>query len=56
MNHQTLLSKPEPPEDWECCQSGCGDNCVYEIYAKEKQAYEAQQAQLNHKNTTTPHQ
>ena len=31
---------PTPPEDWECCGSECGDACVYEIHAQEKQAYE----------------
>lgn len=31
---------PTPPEDWECCGSECGDACVYEIYAQEKQTYE----------------
>lgn len=42
--------KPTPPEDWECCQSECGDFCVYEIYAKEKQIYDdwlKQQSTIN---------
>jgi len=23
---------PEPPHDGECCESGCGDLCVWERY------------------------
>lgn len=42
-----LLEEPTPPEDWECCGSECGDYCIYEIYRREKQAYDAQQQQLN---------
>lgn len=41
-----LLPKPIPPEDWECCGSECGDYCVYEIYRREKQAYDEQQSTL----------
>lgn len=44
---EQLLEEPTPPEDWECCGSECGDYCVYEIYRREKQAYDAQQQQLN---------
>lgn len=50
LNSEQLLEKPEPPEDWECCDSECGYTCVHEVYAREKQAYEEQQkrlAQLN---------
>lgn len=32
---------PEPPADYECCDSGCGDNCVFEIYRREKAEYDA---------------
>jgi hypothetical protein len=27
----TPLAKPEPPEDWECCESGCNP-CVWDFY------------------------
>lgn len=41
-----LMEEPIPPEEWECCGSECGDYCVYEIYQREKQAYDAQQRTL----------
>lgn len=41
-----LLPEPSPPEDWECCGSECGDYCVFEIYRREKQAYDEQQQHL----------
>ncbi|MFB2537964.1 MULTISPECIES: oxidoreductase-like domain-containing protein [unclassified Acinetobacter] len=43
---QVLLEPPVPPEDWECCGSECGDYCVYEVYQREKSAYEQQQKLL----------
>ena len=46
MPDEPLLPEPVPPEDWECCGSECGDACIYEIYAREKIAYEAQQKRL----------
>ena len=39
------LEPPIYPEDWECCDNGCEEMCVYEIYRTQKQAYDAQQAQ-----------
>ena len=43
-----LPEPPVPPEDWECCGSECGAACVYEIYRREKAAYEAaRQAECN---------
>lgn len=45
-NIKLILEKPTPPEEWECCGSECGDYCVYEIYQREKQAYDAQQRAL----------
>lgn len=48
-NNLTLPPKPEPPADWECCGSECGDACIFEIYRREKQAYdEAVKAIQNH--------
>lgn len=35
-----LPAKPVPPQDYECCQSGCEDACVYEIYRQQKQEYD----------------
>lgn len=51
MQDEELLIEPTPPEDWECCGSECGDYCVYEIYRREKQAYDAQQHRLNVSNS-----
>lgn len=49
---QTLPVAPTPPEDWECCGSECGEFCVYEIYAREKQDYDAaMRALAANKNT-----
>lgn len=47
MSAPELLTPPVPPEDWECCNSDCGDACVWQIYYREKAAYEAMQAQLS---------
>ncbi|MDO4433832.1 MAG: oxidoreductase-like domain-containing protein [Alysiella sp.] len=47
----TLPPKPEPPEDWECCGSECGDACIYEIYRREKAAYDAAVRQLQVEDT-----
>lgn len=38
-----VVMPPEPPEDWECCGSECGDACVHELYRLAKQQYDAQQ-------------
>lgn len=43
---EALLAEPEAPEDWECCGSECGDYCIYEIYRRERQAFDEQQARL----------
>ncbi|WP_100100516.1 oxidoreductase-like domain-containing protein [Snodgrassella alvi] len=45
MNIPELSTRPVPPEDWECCNSDCGDACVWQIYYREQAAYEARQAQ-----------
>lgn len=42
----TLIEEPTPPEDWECCNSECGELCVYAIYRTQKQAYDEQQKRL----------
>lgn len=36
---------PEPPEDYMCCDSGCGEACVFEIYREEKARYDRQLAE-----------
>lgn len=41
-----IPNKPIMPEDWECCQSECGEACVYEIYRQQKMDYDAKIAQL----------
>ncbi|WP_066566119.1 oxidoreductase-like domain-containing protein [Snodgrassella sp. CFCC 13594] len=46
MSEISLLPEPIPPEDWECCGSDCGDACVWELYYREKAAYDAQQRHL----------
>lgn len=40
------LEPPIYPEDWECCNNGCEELCVYEIYRVQKQAYDEQQQRL----------
>lgn len=32
---------PEPPEEIECCNNGCEELCVFEIYRQQKADYEA---------------
>ncbi len=41
-----LLPEPVAPEDWECCGSDCGDACVWELYYRDKAAYDAQQRDI----------
>ena len=41
-----LLAAPVYPEDWECCDNGCEELCVYEIYRVQKKAYDEQQSRL----------
>lgn len=43
---ERLIEKPIYPEVWECCDNGCEEMCVYEIYRTQKQAYEEQQKRL----------
>ena len=43
---EALLPEPEPPAEWECCGSECGDACIQEIYRRDKAAYDAQQQRL----------
>lgn len=31
---------PEAPQAHECCDSGCGDLCVFEIYRLQKAEYD----------------
>lgn len=46
LNGEKLIEEPTYPEDWECCDNGCGELCVYEIYRIQKQAYDEQQKRL----------
>ena len=46
-NGERLIEEPTYPEDWECCDNGCEELCVYEIYRVQKQAYDEQQQRLN---------
>ena len=39
-NGERLIEEPTYPEDWECCDNGCEELCVYEIYRVQKQAYD----------------
>lgn len=35
------IQEPVAPSDDECCESGCGELCVFEIYYEQKRLYEA---------------
>ncbi|UNU72691.1 oxidoreductase-like domain-containing protein [Moraxella nasovis] len=39
--------KPEPPEDYECCNSGCEELCVFEIYRQESAEWQAKYGKLS---------
>ena len=43
---EDLMPEPVRPEAWECCGSDCGDACVWELYYRDKAAYDAQQRDL----------
>lgn len=45
--NESLIEEPIYPEDWECCDNGCGELCVYEIYRQQKKAFDEQQRRLN---------
>ena len=47
------LEPPIYPQDWECCDNGCEELCVYEIYRVQKQAYDEQQQRLKSVSKTT---
>lgn len=51
---EKLLQEPVPPDDGDCCQSGCGDYCVFELYLDEKRAYEEQQRRLKQASVESP--
>ncbi|MDO4440889.1 MAG: oxidoreductase-like domain-containing protein [Moraxella sp.] len=46
---------PEPPEDYECCDSGCEEMCVFEIYRREKAEYDAKYGTLTRTTDGTSH-
>ncbi|TPE48747.1 hypothetical protein FJM67_12990 [Maribrevibacterium harenarium] len=35
------MEKPQPPEDWECCESECSP-CVWDTYYEELRLWRAQ--------------
>ena len=41
---------PEPPEEYDCCNNGCDELCVFEIYRLQKADYDAKYAHLIEKN------
>ncbi len=41
-----IPNKPIMPDDSECCQSECGEACVFELYRQDKLDYDAKIAQL----------
>lgn len=41
----TLLEKPDPPGDYDCCESAC-EPCVWDFYYEEMAAWNKQQAEL----------
>ena len=52
-NGERLIEEPTYPEEWECCNNGCEELCVYEIYRVQKQAYDEQQKRLKSVPKTT---
>ena len=50
VNEERLIPEPIYPEDWECCDNGCEELCVYEIYRIQKQVYDEQQKRLQAMN------
>lgn len=46
--------KPEPPGPNECCESGCGEACVWDIYYAELRKW--QEAQQQEKASQIPEQ
>lgn len=47
MTEQIPPPPPEPPTDEECCQNGCEELCVFEIYKLQKADWENKYAHLN---------
>lgn len=41
-----MMEKPQPPADFECCESGC-TLCVWDLYYEALQVWKDQQAQIN---------
>lgn len=46
MNEQIPPLPPEPPTDEECCQNGCEELCVFEIYKLQKADWERKYGNL----------
>ena len=40
-----MSERPMPPEDWECCESGCSP-CVWDTYYKDLKEWNAEQKAL----------
>lgn len=47
-----MIEKPEPPGDYECCESGC-DLCVWDIYRMEMDRWRAAQAERSQSTPTS---
>jgi hypothetical protein len=45
------MEKPQPPEDWECCESECSP-CVWDTYYEELRLWRAQNADDKHGATS----
>lgn len=41
-----MSERPVPPEDYECCESGC-DPCVWDTYYANLAQWQAEQAKKN---------
>lgn len=39
--NEQIPPPPEPPEDYECCNNGCEELCVFEIYKLQRADYDA---------------
>ncbi|WP_286234492.1 oxidoreductase-like domain-containing protein [Thalassotalea sediminis] len=52
MTEPTLLEKPTPPADSECCDSACNP-CVWDHYYAALKAWRIQQAELKEKQELT---
>lgn len=47
-----MREKPTPPEDYECCESGCSP-CVWDLYYDDMREWQAEQAAQQDSAKTT---